>query len=308
MQAYTANAPAIDRLWRRLRARIAAYPPGLRELGESFLAWAGPGYFSQPDAAPLLHLPLWLPRPLAPEVLDVLLEATALAYAYVRIQDNVVDEPETRGHPPLLLVANGLLWDALELYRRHGDAQFWAHAREAWFTFSEMTEAERRQVTRPGPYPHAAFVAHAQKCALAEVPLYACMAASGDWSGVEEVPRLVHALGRSYGAVNDVMGHARDLQSGARTWLLAAAESALAAAGNAAPSPAEVLGELHRGPHLDALLGEAITTLADAEAAAARLGMPAFAGFAAERSARLADLRARLTFLRLGAALAGRAA
>ncbi len=304
MQVYADNAPILDRVWTRLHRRIDAYPPALRELARDFFAKAGPGYFSRPDAAPLLHLPIWLGRGVTPDALEDILEATALAYAYVRIQDNVVDEPDGRGHPPYLLMSNALLWDALALYRTHADAHFWDVARCAWFTFSEQTEAERRQLTGGGSYPHAAFVQHARKCALAEVPLYAVMGASGDWRGEAQVPKLVHALALSYGCVNDVWGHERDLLSGGRTWLLSHAREVAREAAGGEPSVEQVRRALVHTPIMEELVAQSIAELGRARTAAAALGVAHFDVFAAQRSVRLLHVQSRIAVLRLQAVLA----
>ncbi len=305
MRVYDDNAPVIDRLRVRLARRVAGYPPALRELAAAFLERAGPSYFSLPDAAPLVHLPIWMHRGLEPDALDDILEATALAYAYVRIQDNVLDEPDARGHPPFLLAANAFLWDALELYRGHGDARFWTLSRSAWLTFSEETEAERRQLASDKEYAHAAFVRHARKCALAEVPLYAVMSASGDWRGAESVPQLIHALSRSYGCFNDVMGYERDLAAGGRTWLLSQARAlASARTGAAAPDDAKIRSTLVTSELMEALVQESITTLGLARPAALAIGMPPFEAFATARTTRLEEMAAKVIVLRLMAALA----
>ncbi|GDX83038.1 hypothetical protein LBMAG42_48490 [Deltaproteobacteria bacterium] len=303
MQVYAENATTVERLWVRLNARIDAYPPALRQLGQRFLSWAGPGYFSMPDAAPLLHLPIWLGRDVPPDTLDDILEATALAYAYVRIQDNVIDEPEGRGHPPFLLLGNALLWDAMSGFRKHGNDSFWERSRRAWLDFSEFTELERRQLQTDDRYTHADFVAHARKCALAEVPLYAVMSARGDWAGAEAVPRLVHALARSYGCVNDVMGHVRDLESGAKTYLWSEVRASATRGTPGATAPPELLrAELASGGVMDSLLAEAAATLNDARVAAAELEIPTFDRFADQRAARIAELQLRLAFVRLTSA------
>lgn len=303
MQVYAESAPIIERLWARLQARIDAYPPALRQLGQRFLVWAGPGYFSMPDAAPLMHLPIWFGRDVPTVTLDDILEATALAYAYVRIQDNVIDEPEGRGHPPFLLLGNALLWDAMSGFRAHGSDAFWARSRCAWLNFSEFTELERRQLHTDDRYAHADFVQHARKCALAEVPLYAVMSARGDWAGADAVPRLVHALARSYGCVNDVMGHARDLESGARTYLWSEVRASATRGNPAATAPPELLrAELLAGGAMDALLTEAAATLNDARVAAAELRIAPFERFAEQRAARIAELQVRLAFVRLSSA------
>jgi hypothetical protein len=281
---------------------VAGYPPHLAELGAGFFDRLGPGWFSRPDAAPLLHLPLWMRRAVPEDTMAEILEATALAYAYVRIQDNVVDEPDSRGSPPHLLVANLMLWDALALWRKLGNPCFDALARDAWALFSEQTEAERRQV-RAADYPPERFVAHARKCALAEVPIYAVMAASQDWRGVEEVRPLVHAVALSYGRFNDVMGHARDLDAGAGTFLIAQARAEARRQGREG-TDADVRAVLATGPLQERFLDEAAADLQVATGPAARLGMHTFTAFAAERCARLASVRDGITLLRLAALLA----
>jgi hypothetical protein len=300
VHSYQENAPALASVFARLQRRIHGLPAHLREQGDAFLAWAGPGYFTQPDAAPLLHLPLWMPQALAPDVTADLLDATALAYAHVRIQDNVIDEPESRGNPPMLLLGNAMLWDALGLWRKHTDARFEGLARAAWLEFSDMTEAERRQLRRREPYPHADFLAHARKCALAEVPLYAVMSAAQDWTGVDEVRPLVHGLARSYGCVNDVLGWERDLASGANTYLLSRAREL----SGPDASDDQVRAALLVSPLLEELLDEARSTLQGTRGHAAALGLAAFGRFVDERAARLDGLQARVTLVRLAAVLA----
>jgi hypothetical protein len=297
---YQENAPVLDAVFCRLGARVSQYPRHLREQGEAFLAWAGPGYFSQADAAPLMHLPLWMPQTLPADVMADLLDATALAYAYVRIQDNVIDEPTGRGNPPMLLLGNAFLWDALALWRRHTDATFEAHARRAWLEFSDLSEAERRQLLHTDGYPHAEFARHAGKCAMAEVPLYAVMSAAADWRGAEAVPTLVHGLARSYGCVNDVLGWERDLQSGANTYLLARAR-ALAGPG---ASPEAIRRALLVSPLLEELLTEAQATLSACRGPAEALGLRRFEAFMGERTTRLGELHTRVTLVRLSTLLA----
>lgn len=290
MKVYEAEAARIGRMWERLDARLDAYPPSLRALADRFRASIRSGdrvYFSFADAAPLLYLPVWLRR--APDdALDDILEGTALLYWYVRIQDNVVDEPEERGHAPLLLLANALQWDAMELLPT-GDAEFRRRSREAWLEFSEQTEAERRHIAERLPYLEADFARHARKVALAEVPIYAAMAASGDWSGVERVPALIHALGQAYGLVNDVLGHERDLRTNGHTYLLAGLRDPRA--------------DLVASNRLEAFLDRAAAHHDEAREHARALGMREIDAYTAERRARLAGIRDTISLLRLGASL-----
>lgn len=290
MNAYRSEGERIDRMWTRLEARLDAYPPALRALADRFRASiraADRIYFSFTDAAPLLYLPIWLRRA-RDEAVDDILEATALLYWYVRIQDNVVDEPEERGHAPYLLLANALHWDAMALLP-FADAEFSRRARDAWLEFSEQTEAERVHISERRPYGEADFARHARKVALAEVPIYATMAASGDWSGVDRVAPLIHALGRAYGLVNDVLGHERDLRTNGHTYLLAGL--------------ADPRRELLASDRLEGFLDRAARHHEEAREHARALGMTEIEAYTEERKARLAGIRDTISLLRLGASL-----
>ena len=272
-------------------------------MSHQFFGAVGPTYFSQRDAAPILHLPAWLRREIPHGKLLDILEATALAYAAVRVQDNVIDEPESRGKTPLLLAANAWLWDAQALWSRHGDAEFATRARTAWVVFSEQTEAERRQLLG-SEYSESDFLAHAQKCALAEVPIYAAMAASGDWSGVEHVAPLIHALAISYGRFNDVTGNERDLASGANTYLICKARAFARAQGADDNDRSTIQRVLRTSPVIEDFLDAAARDLHVAQAPASALGLPEFPAFVEERSRRLAQMRDGYTVARLAALFA----
>ena len=303
LDAYLANQPLIEAVWGRLSARIAAYPVHLGEWSHGFFGAVGPTYFSQRDAAPILHLPVWLGRRVPPKELLDILEGTALAYAAVRAQDNVIDEPESRGKTPLLLAANAWLWDARDLWGNPGDAEFSARSRAAWIEFSEQTEAERRQLAQE-QYLELDFIEHAKKCALAEVPIYAVMAASRDWSGVNHVAPLIHALACSYGRFNDVTGVDRDLASGANTLLICKAREHAANAGPDAGGREVLQRILRTSPIIEDFLDAAARDLLAALPHAEALGMDEFPAFVAERSQRLAQMRDGYTVARLAALFA----
>lgn len=300
MNAYLETQPLINEVWRRLTERIDAYPARIANLSRNFFGAVGPTYFSQRDAAPILHLPAWLGRDVGKEPLIAILEGTALAYASIRVQDNVIDEPTTRGNAPLMLAANAWLWDARELWGMRSDSVFSRLARESWLTFSDETESERRQLSE-STYPAEAFTAHARKCALAEIPLYAVMAAAREWHAVEHVAPLVHALALSYGRFNDVTGVERDLAVGANTFLIAQARSRLATGSD---DPGAVRQILQTTPLIEDNLTAAVLDLRAAEPHAHALGMPMFSAFVADRSRRLLEMRDGFTMARLAALLA----
>ncbi|MBM4389526.1 MAG: class 1 isoprenoid biosynthesis enzyme [Deltaproteobacteria bacterium] len=300
MNVYEENREMLEQTWARVRARLDTYPGRLGELGFRFFDQVGVDSLIATDAAPLLHLPLWLRRDVHPQAMGDILEGTALSYAYVRILDNLVDEPESSGSAALMHVANALLWDALDLWRPHANARAWAACRDAWLLYSDRTEAERRIVTGRDAYAFEDFVEHAQKCALAEAPLYLVLSSSGDARTWESVRPLVHELAVSYGLFNDVMGNARDLERGAHSFLLAKARALAENRGGGA----DVERILATTSLQERFLDEAAVALDRARPHAEALDMPNFPIFAEERKARLRQVKEGITLLRLVSSLA----
>jgi hypothetical protein len=308
VSCYGRNQPLVDRMWDRLLARVRGYPRPLRLLASELVRTLGTRprrYFSGPDAAPILHLPIWLAGPSARRGLPDLIEATALAYLYVRIQDNVLDEPTTRGHAPHLLLANLLLADAMRLLAGYVDEpRFWDLARSAWAVFSAETESERRQVARMQAYPPARFRRHARKVALARIPLYAVLAKDRrlDKRSTAQVDAFIDLLGEGYGLVNDVLGCPRDLAAGTWTYLLATAASTLA---RSTPRNPETLRHaLAKQPIFERFLERAIRVHVRALPIGQDLGIREMSAFTEERRARITTHLHNVTTLRLAMALA----
>lgn len=307
MGCYEENQDIINRVWARIERRWRAYPSGLRALTRDLVSMLGPkpeAFFTGPDASPLLHLPIWLAGRSIQRSLPELLEATALAYLFVRIQDNVIDEPETRGKPPLLLLGNLLLADALALLVGFTRSRiFWRCAREAWAVFSEVTERERRQVSSLTAYPRAAFRRHSRKVALARIPLYAVLARSrrAQPSSLQLVDRFIDGLGHAYGLVNDVLGFSRDLTAGTNTHLLSAARATLPR--SEWQDPKAVERALIAEPFFETFLGRAIAIHRRLLPVGLALGIRGMHLFTEERIARIEHHIRQMATLRLAAAL-----
>ncbi len=308
MKCYRKNQPILDQVWDRLQRRLRGYPGVLGTLAAEFRTTLGrkpARYFSGPDAAPLLHLPLWLARPGTRRALPDLLEATALAYFFVRIQDNVLDEPVTRGRPPLLLLGNVFLADALAMTARFVNGEpFWQRARQAWQIFALETEAERRWLAQGRPYGWAAFRRHARKVALARIPMHAVLMREGrsDARTLALVDRLIDLMGQSYGLVNDVLGCHRDLMAGTRTFLLASAGATLRA--SARRDTAALRQAVLARPWFEQFLTRAIRVHRRALPVGVALGVREMAAFTEERVARIEWHLRRASVLRLAVALA----
>jgi hypothetical protein len=304
-------AGVVDRVFRRARS----LPAPLRRLGKEWLATLGPRprqYFSSEDSPPLLYLPLWLAEgltkrggPADSRRLDAILEATALLYFHTRIQDNVLDEPLTRGRAPHLLLGNVFEMEAWAcLHALPLSRGFWSHATQAWWVFSSETAAEHTQLLSRAPYPSARFRRHARKVALARIPLHAVQDLLG-----RPVPRLVNAfidrLGQAYGLANDVLGVERDLEARLRTHLIATVEQDLPA--RPRPTPARLRRALLEQAHLESFLDRAMALHRRLVPMGEQLGIRCMAEFTAERIQRLGYHQARAMGLRLRYVLAGKA-
>lgn len=315
MKCYRANRRRLDTIFRRIVGRIRAYPPSLRQLGREWWATLGPnphGYHSAPDAPPLLHLPIWMVEgrrgkvaALSATRLDAILEGTALLYFHTRIQDDVLDEPQSRGRTPQLLLGNMFFLEAWERLRSLSlSDRFWSWANDAWRVFSDETESERRQLQRPTRYSPARFRRHARKVALARIPLYAVM---DDDKAVERtaIDNFIDRLGHAYGLVNDVIGVERDLSAGLRTYLVATVEESLPKRYHG--DPAELRRELLKQPHLERFLEQAIALHRGIRPLGEAVGIARMGSYTDERIERIRYHQARALELRLRFALSGKA-
>ena len=312
MKCYRRSDARLEKILDGIFEQVRRAPPALRALGREWMATLGPDprhYGSAEDAPPLLHLPLWLVEGRSLRVpkrrLDTILEATALLYFYTRIQDNVVDEPLTRGATPQLLLGNLFFMEAWDRLRTLPlSHRFWAWTKAAWRIFSEETEAERRQLQARTPYTPARFRRHARKVSLARIPLYAVMDQESP-AHKHAIDRLIDRLGVAYGLVNDVLGVERDLGAGMRTYLIATVEGGLPA--RRRRDPVAVRRELLKQPYLEDFLDRAIRLHRRILPLGESMGIAHLRDYTDERIDRLQHHRALALGLRLRFALAGKA-
>ncbi|MDI1483921.1 hypothetical protein [Polyangium sp. y55x31] len=333
--SYQARRADTDAAWSIVEARLAALPSPLDALATRFLAAVSAGevrhraYFQNPLAPPLLYMPLWFRDGLVgagrdPGALDDalprILAGTMLGYVYVRIQDDVLDDPE-RADRELLLLGNACFTGMLGLLRAAvGDHRgFWDAFDRAFVTFSRFTALEQRVVRADEPYPEALFEEHCDKVAFARVPLLAVAALVDRLDAAEpEISRLVHRLGVAYGLANDVLGWPRDLLAGQRTYLLAEAGLDHASLARIAAEPegasrdaareqlTEALrGKLYEGGLLRRTLKTAVAWHERAAEAARVLSLPGFEAFTAERIAWIEALDRQIVVMSLRRALGG---
>jgi hypothetical protein len=306
LEVYARNAPLVREVWRRLERRLREYPGQIGRHGAAFLksiGGDGEHYFSSLRATPLLHLPIWMARGLSRRELVPLLEAAGLAYFHARIQDDVLDEPLTRGKPEWLLLSNCLIWDATSAFLDcSARADYRRYCREAMAEFSRATATERRVLLRPNPrYAIRSFAGHAGKAALAAIPLYAVAALQGDWAKMRHVMPLVRTLGMAYGLTNDLQGLERDLAAGHSTFLIT--ELKRRAPARTFEDPRMVERALYQTDVVERMLGRAIRYHERARPLGRRLGMSAFSDYTDERTRWLRGWTREATLGRLAQAI-----
>jgi len=334
--SYLAKQAEIDAAWELCERRLGALPSPLDALAARFLRSVAEGttshrgYFSGPLAPPLLYLPLWLARRLSTEgaltahaeaAVTPLLAGTMQGYFYVRIQDDLLDDP-ARADPELLLLGNacfaGMVLAYTEALGPRAAAFFQAFDR-AFSAFSRLTLAEQRVVRGDGPYPEALFEEHAGKVAFARVPLLAVAALADALHLEPSITALVDHLGVAYGLANDALGWPRDLRAGHRTHLLALAgleradldalakltdEQTRAEAHEALAERLRV--SLYEGMLLHRTIERAIAAQHQAAASAQALGLPGFDGYTTDRLAWLGALDREILAMSIKRALGAR--
>ncbi|MRG91697.1 hypothetical protein [Polyangium spumosum] len=334
--SYLAKQAMIDAAWDLCERRFEALPAPLDEIGARFLRSVGEGtpshraYFSGPLAPPLLYMPLWLADRLTAEgalparaqaSIAPILAGTMQGYFYVRIQDDLLDDPARADHE-LLLLGNacvaGMVLAYTEALGPRAPAFFQAFDR-AFLAFSRLTLAEQRVVRSDDPYPEALFEEHAGKVAFARAPLLAVAALADALHLEPSITTLIDHLGVAYGLANDVLGWPRDLRAGHRTYLLATAGLTRAdldriaalsdehARAEAHEALAERLrGTLYEGMLLRRTLERAIAEQGRAAESARALGLPGFEAYTADRLAWLGALDREILAMSLKRALGGR--
>jgi len=247
-----------------------------------------------------------------------ILAGTILGYIGIRIQDDVLDEPE-RTDPQMLLFGNTCFSGMIAAYGQALGAaslSFWNLFDRDFVDFSRFTLAEREVVTPGAPYSKAAFGEHAQKVAFAHTPLLAIAMLVGRADADPLIGKLVHQLGIAYGIVNDIVGWTRDLRAGHRTWLLASAgltqqelldvralPDASSRHASLAKLEEQLRAALYEGQKIHDALKYSCEMQRLAEETANTLGLEGFARYSTERLAWLETLERQTSMITLSRVL-----
>lgn len=308
MSVFSKHQETIDALWDRLDRRLESYPPPMDQQVEGLRQYVDAparSYFNRPDAPPLILLTIWLGKDLEEELLLDVVESAALLYLHIRIQDDVLDEPETRGRADWLLLGNALLWDGFDFLRRRVQSdEFWRVGRLAWLQFSCATAKERTQLhsSEAGSYHEGLFQEHCRKVAMAEIPLLAVLALQSRFELYRYVSPLILDLGVAYGLTNDVVGFKRDVAAGMRTHLIDQVQSHVPR--DQWKCEDSMSRALLERDHIEGFLERARRAHRSAAKHAKNLGISEFSKFTSERVSRLDELERQVQITRLAAAMA----
>ena len=150
----------LEAVSRKYDAFISGLPEPMKALAERLSPTVAHGcknpvqYYGAEESYPLLRFPLWVEDRYVSEGLLTGKEgygieaaaASLFGYLYIRVQDNVLDEPELFD-PSYLLLGNELVREFFQIYHRLflPDSRFWRYFRQYWLGTSNNTLLERQE-------------------------------------------------------------------------------------------------------------------------------------------------------------------
>ena len=274
--------------------------PRLRPGYDALLArqkWgaAHPGWYTAAESQPILVLVLQVASVLGDAVprgaIEDALESAMIGYAYVRVQDDWLDEGVLATDPE----TTALLADAL--FARHqavtakavagGDPAYWDLFATTWANYGEAMLLERELLRGPGagspPYDAPAFEAVLLRSRPMVLPPAALLARAGLLDRLPALEVLVHEVARASQLLDDGLDVLADLEAGSMNYLV---QRFGGLHGRAALAAGMALGGFAiTWEEADAALGSALQA-----AEALGIAQP-FADFVAERRAVMTRVR-----------------
>lgn len=231
---YQAFASHLAAACDRLRERVGGLAEPLASLARPFIGEYGEATWSHPYSFPLAFMPWWildaagrLPQ-MGPEFERAIDYAygTMAGYLYIRIQDDIYDEPERPSDTRLLLVANELIRETFCAFGRHQEVSgpFWSCFRRYWEDFGQATlwqmDANRGRYTVAD---EADLVRSGRRLSLAKAPCAAVLLDLGCASRMGRLDEGMDQLQAANQLANDVASLPRDIESRNVTYPIALA-------------------------------------------------------------------------------------
>ncbi|MGH8885985.1 MAG: geranylgeranyl pyrophosphate synthase [Egibacteraceae bacterium] len=282
----------------RLGPELGAAFDALEERLELFRGGHGQGYFSHPMALPVLELPQWAAAHTArqgtavgPAVAADLVEAAAVGYLHVRVQDDWFDEAV--GEPGAAMMLSDALCarhQALLARAVPVGSAFWELFEEAWLGYGEAMLLERRLHRGEAAYDAAAFRSVLARSRPLVLSPAAALFAAGRAEDVETLEQFSAALVTAHQLFADLLDAEKDRANGNRTHVLFRLDGR---AGGDREAEALRVALFSRGG-FDAVVSDALDELARARRAADALAMPEAVRFCEERARLMTELQVKL--------------
>jgi len=245
--------------WDRLEEEVSALPSplevegwvALQAMAERNGGGGASAYFDHPRAYPTPQVICWLGEtylPDEPEFVEAVLTAALWLFLFVRLEDDVLDDPTPRRDS--LLFGNVCVQRGLRglIHLLCGDDAFLDEVDAAWTTFSAATAWERcKHWGAPRPYPADHLDRLGEKFAPIRLPVGAILHRGGKGHLVSAYARALQDLGTAVQMSNDLANRYEDLQAGNLTYFLtlAGGEPDRAMAGGTAAERCLLVAEQH---------------------------------------------------------------
>ncbi|HYG59161.1 MAG TPA: class 1 isoprenoid biosynthesis enzyme [Symbiobacteriaceae bacterium] len=253
--------------WSRLEEHLAALAPPLchqaaallRNMAARNRAADAAGYFDHPDTYPTPQIIAWIGErylPNEPHFVERILESALWLYLYIRLQDDILDDPHARREG--LLLGNICVERGFGgLYRLLPDSEaFQQEAGAAWSAFSAATAWEKAEHWgRPAPFAASDLDRLGEKFAAIRLPVAAILCRAGCADLLEPYARVLQHLGTAVQMTNDLHNWEEDRSAGNFTYFLtlAGTDPARAVAGGAAAEECLAVARRYLGRALEAL-------------------------------------------------------
>jgi hypothetical protein len=233
--------------------------------------------FREADAAALLHplgqpivaFPLWVadavagPRPLPPDVVLDVVEATVMGYLYVRVHDDRLDDGI--GDPDeALFLASALLVRHQALLARHvgASARFWTMFEQVANDYATAMLLEHRLWSTGAVYGEAEFDQVLRRSQPLVLPGAALLSMADRWELLDDLQRFVRHVVRAGQLVDDLLDCEVDRAAGRFTWVVRRLRG---------EAGAEALARALLGSGVDEIVADILADV-DAATASARSG------------------------------------
>lgn len=237
-------------------------------------------YFLGPAAQPVLQLPGWVDHsgePVGEDVVAATVEAAAMGYLHVRVQDDFMDEGVGEA-AAVMVLSDGLFGRHQALLAQiAGDhAEFWGLFEELWAGYGEGSLLERELFARGSGYDEEAFGAVVRRSFPLMLPGAAVLVRQGRWDEIAQLRGFVEALVAAHQRFHDLVEAEKDEDLGNATFVVQRF------------GRGEGRGALRRRLFLeggfDVVVGEVLGDLGRARDRAWAMGMDAAVAFVDDRS------------------------